>query len=177
MGNASSIYWDCRWPDPVAIKVATERLLAELPQDRPDLNLRLPVTVRLETEAITPRLTRALLVTPWAVERIYWSAPALPAPPLEVAAPLDKDELDRPCKGQGAILRADDGNRPVVIAWEPETGHYFVETLLSPLLEFTTPEEAMATATGAAPPPPPRKAMTSHLQTEVSRRGFLRFLR
>jgi hypothetical protein len=180
-GNVNgSPQWDCRWPDPVALKVAAQRILAEQSADRTDLNRRLDITVRMEPpppDAGPGALVRALLVTPWAVERIYWANPAAESLPIESAYPLEGDASHRVSKGQGVLLRSGTRTVPVLIAWEPETGHHFVEALRSEVQAFEDPEEALAAALGTKPPPPPRKSISGHMNTSVSRRRLIRWFR
>lgn len=178
-GSSPPPVWDCRWPDPVALRVCSERILREFSPEDPSINPRLGIQVELESGEATHLVTRALLVTPWAVERVYWHNPALGGePPVRFAVALERDETTgRVAAGQGVLLEVGAGRlAPVVIAWEPETGHTFVETLLHQTQEFDTPRAALAAALGE-PEVPGRQSVTSTLNREVSRRGLLGFWR
>ncbi|MBF0109674.1 MAG: hypothetical protein HQL76_10905 [Magnetococcales bacterium] len=167
--------WDCRWPDPVALKVASDRLLAGRPIDDPTLNRRLGVTVRMESPGDGDDPVHAILVTPWAVERVFWhlNQPGS-IPPVRYAAELDLDTEGRIAAGQGVILETRERTYPVVIAWEPETGHHFIQTLLHQVLEFRSVDEAIGEALGVHHLARDRRSLTDQLQRKVSRRGMFR---
>ncbi|MBF0136728.1 MAG: hypothetical protein H7833_03320 [Magnetococcus sp. DMHC-1] len=178
--------WEFRWPDPVAIQVASERILRELRTrasadgtELTSLNLRLPVMVRMESTAGAEELARALLLTPWGVERIYWHPHGQEQSSIiESAFPLEADTEGRVAKGQGVLLRVAGSPRPVLIGWEPETGHYFVETLLHSVQEFDTIEEAFNMAQGVRPLRKPKMpTISDQMQRQVSRRQLLGFWR
>lgn len=141
-------FWDCRWPDPVAIQVATKRILAARPPDDPALNRRLSVVIHMDPPQESDNHAQAILVTPWAVERIHWHTNSQRPPAIKHATPLETDGEGRVAAGQGVILKTGETTVPVLIAWEPETGHHFVETLLHSVHEFITSEQAMAAALG-----------------------------
>lgn len=165
--------WDCRWPDPVAVQVANQRLLTTLDPARDDLNTRLPVSVTMEHPPGSMELPSAIVVSPWAVERVYWASPMQRGvdPPLYAAMPLEHNEQGRVKPGQGAVLDTGTGRTaPVVIAWEPETGHYFVETLLRQVSAFVSADEARRAALGLAKGRPP--TMAAQMQRPVSRRSL-----
>ncbi|MBF0188458.1 MAG: hypothetical protein HQL50_11100, partial [Magnetococcales bacterium] len=171
--------WDCRWPDPVAMQVAHDRIRLTLDPDRPDLNMRLPTTVRMEPAPASESdpLPRALLVTPWAAERVFWGLPDGSAPPISSAFPLQGDDEGRVDTGQGVVLHADGTDIPVIIGWEPETGHFFSETLLKPILNYTRADEVLQIALGERPTPTKSKSLSNHLEHQVSRRSLFGFLR
>lgn len=165
--------WDCRWPDPVALKVATDRILAGRPEDDPDLNRRLQVTVRMEGPGQDGDPVSAILVTPWAVERVFWHFNGS-IPAIRYASELEYDLQGRVAPGQGVILETSERTYPVVIAWEPETGHHFVQTLVHQVHEFSTVDAAVQAALVGKKP---RGGMTqasvaATLDREVSRRGL-----
>jgi hypothetical protein len=184
--------WDCRWPDPVALQVASLRLLDEAVQRHLEgLNPRIQVTVRLLPPADEP-WTCAMLATPWAVEKIYWKAPSclVESLPVRSAFPLALDEHGRVGAGQGVLLVPssvpDARAIPVLIAWEPETGHYFVESLRRDVAGYRSAGEALA---GVLPAPGPEHAGQAGrsgeqgmdwarvLHNPVSRRSLLTFFR
>lgn len=171
--------WDCRWPDPIALQVAAQRILEGLPPERPGLNRRLAITVRLEVAPGDPGRPRALLVTPWAVERVHWAPPGSTDPPLRSAYTPARDANGRIAAGQGMLLEGEGGMIPVVVAWHPETGHYFVERLIPSVLPFDTREEALAAVahTGAAAARPAHRTLEGTLERPTSRRGLLGLLR
>lgn len=179
--DATSPAWDCRWPDPVALQVAAERLLDGLADTRKKLNRNIKVTVRMEPSPHPDALTRAVIAAPWGVERVYWNPPGVAEPPIESAYPLEADEAGRVARGQGMMLDAGkEGKKPILIAWEPETGHYFVETLLHSVLGYSNAEEALRMAGGGGrvePRKQPKKSVTQHLEKEVSRRGLFDLFR
>ncbi|MBF0341190.1 MAG: hypothetical protein HQL95_09560 [Magnetococcales bacterium] len=178
--NSAGPVWDCRWPDPVAIKVSATRILRTLPEDSPELNPRLAITVEMEMSEDLHGEVTALLVTPWAVERIHWHPAHLGVdPPVRHAIPLEVNASGRVAAGQGVLLELDGGNRllPVVIAWEPETGHYFVETLLHHTQGYDTARSALDAALGKPLSRPVTQSITSTMHREVSRRGLLKFWR
>ncbi|MBF0141954.1 MAG: hypothetical protein HQL57_02360 [Magnetococcales bacterium] len=178
MGNTGQKpSWDLRWPDPVAIKVAGERLLPEVEKSGRELNWRLPVVVQMEFPPDSTALPRGLLVSPWGVERIYWGRPGKGTPPVRSALPLEPDEAGRVARGQGVLLTTETGERPVVIAWEPETGHHFVESLLSSVVCVLSVEEAIQRALGEAGPPAPARSISSHLERPVGRRALFQLFR
>ncbi|MGN7611308.1 hypothetical protein ACQZV8_04390 [Magnetococcales bacterium HHB-1] len=173
--------WDCRWPDPVALQVASERILQELPSDHSEVNPRLSVVVQMEPlpthhEDAPPR---ALLVTPWAVERVYWNPPGhTEAPPIHSAYPLACDEFGQVEKNQGALLEVEEGKRlPVMISWEPETGHTFNQTLIENVHPFLSSEEALRAAIHTADPKKPSQSVSNHLKKTVDRRAFFSLFR
>ncbi|MBF0153394.1 MAG: hypothetical protein HQL64_06625 [Magnetococcales bacterium] len=176
--------WEFRWPDPVAIQVASERILREtLDQAKADgveltdFNLRLPVMVRMESSPFTEELAHALLVAPWGVERVYWHPPnQQQSPAIESAYALEADANGNVAKGQGVLLRVAGNLKPVLIGWEPETGHYFVETLLHSVREFDTAGEVFAMASRAYPLyKPETQTVSSQMQRQVSRRQLFSF--
>ncbi|MBF0095899.1 MAG: hypothetical protein HQM04_03590 [Magnetococcales bacterium] len=169
--------WECRWPDPVALKVASERILQSRPHDDPQLNRRLPIRVQMEDGSPSNPLISALLVTPWAVERIFWSHPGLPTPPIRHAMPLTADSHGRVATGQGVLLQTPARQIPVLTAWEPEVGHHFIEILLTSTHDIDNPEEAMAIALGKKPPTPPKQSLGDHLNKSISRRNLLGLFR
>ncbi|MBF0420515.1 MAG: hypothetical protein HQL78_10155 [Magnetococcales bacterium] len=167
--------WDCRWPDPVALKVATDRILAARPEDDPDLNRRLAVTVRMEVPGQDGDPVSAILVTPWAVERVFWHFNGSSAtPPIRFASELEFDLQGRVAAGQGVILETSQRTYPVVIAWEPETGHHFVQTLLHEVHAFHSVEKAIQSALSGNTPRGriTQASMAATLDKEVSRRGL-----
>ena len=164
--------WDCRWPDPVALQVASERILQSRPADDPSLNRRLTVRVQMIPPDLPIDPVRALLVTPWAVERIYWNNTAHPTPPIRHAVPLTADDQGRVKAGLGVILEYAAHKVPVLTAWEPEVGHHFVETLLPSVKDFGSVEEALAVALGHKPLYPPKRSVTDHLSAPLSRRNL-----
>ncbi|MBF0261437.1 MAG: hypothetical protein HQL97_06380 [Magnetococcales bacterium] len=175
--QAEDPVWDCRWPDPVALKVSATRILRQMPEKSPELNHNLIITVEMELNDDFTGEFRALLVTPWAVERIFWHSPTLgTAPPVKHAMSLDADESGRVAAGQGVLLEVEvDRLVPVVIAWEPETGHYFVETLLHHTQGFDTAQSALDTALGRTQARMGPQSVTAVMNRTVSRRGLLKF--
>ncbi|MEO5377603.1 MAG: hypothetical protein H7832_07460 [Magnetococcus sp. DMHC-6] len=175
MTSSPLVKWDCRWPDPVALQVAAERVLATLSPNHPDINPQLWVQARLTP----PRdeLPSAILITPWAVERIYWHLPGT-LPSIQSATPLQVDEAGRVAKGQGVILRGKEKTIPVLIAWEPETGHHFVQTILHQVTHLNSNESAMAAALAQENPGihVPR-SVSSRLEQPMDRRGLFRLFR
>ncbi|MBF0132861.1 MAG: hypothetical protein HQL75_09790 [Magnetococcales bacterium] len=165
--------WDCRWPDPVALKVANDRLLASLSPDDPSLNRTLGVTVRMEPPDHPNDPVSALLVSPWAVERVFWhhGQPGSPPPIIHVAE-LELDAHGRVAAGQGVILETQERTVPVVIGWEPETGHHFVHTLLHRVHDFDTVDAAINEALGVHPLAPTHRSLSGHMQKKISRRGL-----
>ncbi|MBF0158276.1 MAG: hypothetical protein HQL58_02015 [Magnetococcales bacterium] len=177
MSDLSSPSWDFRWPDPVASRVASERLLEAMPPDQAGLNHRIMVTIRLETDGDRDVVTSALLATPWAVERIYWKAPMFEGTmPIASAMPLEADETGRVAAKQGVILTLQQRRIPVLTAWEPETGHYLVEVLESPVLEYAHAEAALA-AVGVNPLSQPPRHWSQQIQKPVSRRSLITLFR
>lgn len=166
--------WDLRWPDPIAVQVAAQRLLEG--SARTDLNRELPILARMEGELDPSQGSRCLLVTPWAVERVHWVNPGLEAPPIQSAYPLELDASGRVASGQGVLLLWERPT-PVLISWEPETGHTFVEVLLAPVIGYAHAEEVLDAALGQTPARPPKQALSDHLERPVSRRGMFSFLR
>ncbi|MEO5348168.1 MAG: hypothetical protein H7836_00755 [Magnetococcus sp. YQC-3] len=175
--TADSPTWDCRWPDPVALQVASERILQSRPADDPSLNRRLAIRVQMDPPDQPTDPIRALLVTPWAVERIYWNNTAQPTPPIRHALPLTADSQGRVMAGLGVILEYATHKVPVLIAWEPEVGHHFVETLLPSVRDCGSVEEAIAVALGRKPLYPPKRSVTDHLSVPVSRRNLFGIFR
>nr|CRH08082.1 Protein of unknown function [Candidatus Magnetococcus massalia] len=172
--------WSCRWPDPVALKVANDRLLEGMDPERPGLNGRLEVMVRMESMSRDDGLASGILVTPWAVERVYWLATGGEHPPIQSAFPLEPNEEGLIAGGQGVILETSDGPTPVVIALEPETGHHFIQSLQHDVMNYLNSEDALAGALGMGghePPPRPKKSVTSHMERKVSRRGLFDLFR
>jgi hypothetical protein len=171
--------WDCRWPDPVALKVSATRILRTLPENDPAINRKLTITVEMELNDDYSGEVRALLVTPWAVERIHWHSPTQgTTPPIRFAMPLEQDADHRVAAGQGVLLELEGGELvPVVTAWEPETGHYFVETLLHHTQEFDTAQTALEVALGKPMSTPPKRSISATMNRSVSRRGLLKFWR
>ncbi|MBF0124067.1 MAG: hypothetical protein HQL60_01870 [Magnetococcales bacterium] len=162
--------WDFRWPDPVALRVASERILDALP-DGVKLNRRIVITVRLEDASRSGVVTSALLATPWAVERVYWKSPTWTEPmPVASALPLETDETGRVTAKQGLVLTLQQRRIPILTAWEPETGHYFVEPLIAPVLEFEHAEAALAAVAGVNP-------LSQPLQKPISRRHLITLFR
>jgi hypothetical protein len=175
MDDTTQQLWDCRWPDPVAIKVAADRILASRDEDDPALNRKLRVHVEADPPSEAEELTSVLLVTPWAVERIYWT-PQWLSPAVIHAAPLEIDENGRVASGQGVLLETSQRTIPVLIAWEPETGHHFIETLLHSLRDYDSIEQVMAGLQDEQKVPITKKSLTQHLDKKVSRRGLFGFL-
>lgn len=167
--------WDCRWPDPVAVTVAADRILAQRPLDDPALNRKLRVYVRLDPPGIPEDPISAVLVTPWGVERVYWNPPEQ-LPEIIHAVPLEINSEGLVAPGQGVLLSTSTRSIPVLTAWEPETGHHFIETLLHSVRDFESPEQAIAAIDGEEPPPPPKKSLTQHMEKKISRRGLFGFL-
>lgn len=163
--------WDWRWPDPVALKVAAERLLRALPPSRPDLNPRIPIWVQMLT-AVTPEAAwvQAVLLSPWAAEKVYWPPPGSDMPPIQSAFPLECDDSGRILSGQGVLLTWDRFVHPVVINWEPETGHYFTESLIQPVERFISLDQLLRAAIGLASPTGPKPTLITRLSQPVSRR-------
>ncbi|MBF0322991.1 MAG: hypothetical protein HQL62_08650, partial [Magnetococcales bacterium] len=141
------------------------------------LNLRLPVVTRMESAPDSDELARALLVSPWGVERIYWHPPNRPTDLWIVSAyPPEGDADGKVAKGQGLLLRVQGNLKPVLVGLEPETGHYFVETLLHSVQEFDTIEEAFAAARAMGPSQHPgARSVSDRLQRPVSRRQMFGF--
>ncbi|MBF0459962.1 MAG: hypothetical protein HQL87_01055 [Magnetococcales bacterium] len=164
--------WECRWPDLVALQVATARLLRDRTTD-PSLNPRLGIRVQRDPSDHPQAPIRALLVTPWAVERVYWNNPARQNPPVRHTIPLLADAHGRVAAGIGVILEYRATDIPVRTAWEPETGHYFVETLLPAVQDLGSVEEAIAVALGRKPLYLPKQSLTDHLSLPVNRRHLL----
>ncbi|MBF0456226.1 MAG: hypothetical protein HQL72_15590 [Magnetococcales bacterium] len=175
MEDTTAQMWDCRWPDPVAITVATNRMLQARDPDDPALNRKLRVYVRPDPPGIPEDPISVLLVSPWGVERIYWSPPERDPPILHVA-PLEVDSAGRIAAGQGVMLETSKRTVPVLIAWEPEPGHHFVETLLHSVRDYDSPEQAIAAIDGEEPPPSPKKSLSQHMEKKISRRGLFGFL-
>lgn len=169
--------WDCRWPDPIALKVAADRILRGRPPEDPAINRKLTIRVQVEPPEDANAPIRAILITPWGVERVYWSNPTQGEPPIQHAAPLEMDAEGRVSAGIGLLLESEGSHIPVLTAWEPEVGHHFVETLLHSVQNFSTVEEAMTTALGNALPYTPKRSITDHLNRTVSRRNLLGFFR
>ncbi|MBF0426951.1 MAG: hypothetical protein HQL66_14150 [Magnetococcales bacterium] len=176
--------WEFRWPDPIALQVASERILRETVERAraegvalTDLNLRLPVLARMENSPFMEELVQALLVAPWGVERVYWHPPNRQHPPaIESAYPLEADASGNVAKGQGLLLRVGERLKPVLVGWEPETGHHFVETLLHSVREFATADEAFAMARAADPLyKSGARPVPSRMQRPVSRRQLFGF--
>ncbi|MBF0582824.1 MAG: hypothetical protein HQL80_01170 [Magnetococcales bacterium] len=170
-------HWDWRWPDPVALKVAAERILQSRDPDDPTLNRRLSIRIQMDIPDSDGIPVRALMVTPWAVERIYWNSSTQHKPPIRHAFPLTADAQGRVAAGQGVILEFADTLVPVLTAWEPELGHHWVETLLPSVLGIHSVEEAVALALGKKPLSPPKRSVSDHLSLSVSRRKLLGIFR
>lgn len=166
--------WDCRWPDPVALKVATDRILSSRPLDDPGLNRILGVFVRMEPPNDAGGPVSAILVTPWAVERIYWHHyQPNTTPPITHAAKLELDGAGRVAAGQGVLFQTKERTLPVIIGWEPETGHYFIETLLHQVYDYRSANDAINAALGVRPISLGKKSLDDRLNDKVSRRGIL----
>ena len=172
MANQSPL-WDFRWPDPIALTVAAERIVQSRSSTDSTLNHRLGVRVQLEPHDQPEVPLRALLVSPWAVEWVYWNHPTQQTPPIRHAAPLSMDADGRVEAGLGIILEWADRLIPVLTAWEPEVGHHFIETLLHSVQNLGSVEEAIAVALGGKPPYPLKQSVTDHLSVSVSRRNLL----
>ncbi|MBF0309057.1 MAG: hypothetical protein HQL56_05990 [Magnetococcales bacterium] len=168
--------WDVRWPDPVAIQVAAARLMAAQAENSA-LNRALGIHLHMEEGSFEDPYSTGILVTPWAVERIFWINPPRREPSLQSAMPLTIDDKGRVAPGQGVILQESSRRIGVLTAWEPETGHYFVETLLPSTLPFRSCQEALQAALGAPAPQPPRQSLSTQLETACSRRSLFGFLR
>lgn len=168
--------WDCRWPDPVALKVATDRLLASRSAEDHHLNRRLGVTVRLESPNDPEDPVSALLVSPWAVERVFWhhNTPGS-SPPIMYAFDLELDATGRVVAGQGVIFKTRERTWPVVIGWEPEIGHHFVHTLLHQVDHLNSVDEAISEALGVHHLAASKRSLSDHLQKKVSRRSMFGF--
>ncbi|MBF0612346.1 MAG: hypothetical protein G8345_12335 [Magnetococcales bacterium] len=178
--------WDCRWPDPVALRVASERILDGLSGSRTDVNWRIGLQVEMEGVPAPGGFPNALLISPWGVERVYWSPFGTEAPPIQSAAPLVADDQGRVAAGQGVLLLTEPKPTPVLIGWEPETGHHFIQSLIGNMLPYEDGHQAMmaafavekrggswvAASTGGVVEEEP-----SRLQKPVSRRGMFGFLR
>ena len=175
MDDITNQLWDCRWPDPIAIQVAADRILATRPIDDPALNRKMRVYVRPDHPGMPEDPTSAILVTPWAVERVYWNPPEQ-TPALIHVAPLNVDEEGRIAAGQGVMLETSTRTIPVLIAWEPEAGHHFIETLLHSVRDYESPEQAIAAIQGEEPPPSAKKSLSQHMEKQISRRGLFGFL-
>jgi hypothetical protein len=175
MDDLTAQLWDCRWPDPVAITVAANRILEERPLADPALNRKLRVYVRPDPPGLPEDPTSVILVTPWGVERIYWNPPER-IPAIIHAVPLEVDDEGRVAAGQGVMLETSKRTIPVLIAWEPEAGHHFVETLLHSVRDYDSPEQAIAAIDGEQPPPLAKKSLTQHMGKKISRRGLFGFL-
>ncbi|MBF0447339.1 MAG: hypothetical protein HQL67_03975 [Magnetococcales bacterium] len=175
MNKTTAPVWECRWPDPVAIKVATDRILAQRSPDDPALNRKIQVIVRPDPPGLADQPNSALLVTPWGVERIYWSPPQQ-RPAIIHAAPLELDETGRVQAGQGVLLKSGETTIPVLVAWEPETGHHFVETLLHSVRDYDSAQQAIAAIEGTEPTPDKKKSLSQHMEKKISRRGLFGFL-
>ncbi|WP_130469912.1 hypothetical protein [Candidatus Magnetaquicoccus inordinatus] len=170
--------WEWRWPDPVALQVASERILQSRAPDDPNLNRQLKIRVQMESTQHPEAPISALLVTPWAVERIFWHNPHnQPTPPIRHAMPLTSDDEGRVAAGQGVLLEYIDRLVPVLTAWEPEVGHHFIEILLSSTHDLDNPEEAIALALGKKPPTRSKQSVAEHLNKTVSRRNLLGWFR
>ncbi|ABK43192.1 hypothetical protein Mmc1_0671 [Magnetococcus marinus MC-1] len=179
MPSQAEFVWDCRWPDPVALKVANDRLAEALDGERAGLNPALEVMVEMESAARDDGLASALLITPWAIERVYWLGAGQLAPPVQSAYPLEGDAQGRVAAGQGVLLHTAKGATPVVIAWEPETGHHFAQVLLPQVQNYINSYDAMAAAkaVGGAQPHRTKQSLSNHLDKPVSRRGLFNLFR
>jgi hypothetical protein len=175
MDDTTASLWDCRWPDPVAIQVAADRILASRSQDDPALNRKLRVYVRPDPPGLVEDPISALLITPWAAERVYWNQPEQ-TPGIIHAAPLEVNDQGRVAVGQGVMLETSKRTVPVLIAWEPETGHHFIETLLHSVRDYDSAEHVIAALDGEEKVPTAKKSLTQHLDKKVSRRGLFSFL-
>lgn len=164
--------WDFRWPDPVAMQVAATRLLGD--RQNESLNLGIGIRAQLEGDLAFEECTRGLLVSPWAVERLFWCSPGIQRPPMQSAYELTINEQGWFAAGQGVILLLE-RQIPVLTAWEYETGHYFVQTLLAPVTSFRSADEAMAAALGTPLAAAPTLKQT--LDQPVSRRHLFAFFR
>lgn len=169
--------WDCRWPDPVALQVASNRILHSRSPEDPAINRNLSIHVHIDPPKDPNTPIRAILVSPWGVERIYWSNPTLESPPIQHATPLEVDANGRVACGIGLLLEYEDRPIPVLTAWEPEVGHHFVETLLHSVQNFSTVTEAMAAALGDSLPHTPKRSVADRLNRNVSRRDLLELFR
>ncbi len=172
--------WRFRWPDPVAIQVAHNRILDGLDPDAPELNPRVSVMVHMEPPSDDEDLARAILVTPWGVERIYWGEEGQ-APPIHTAYPLEVDrETGLVVAGQGLLLKTDGRRVPVTVGLEPETGHYFSQRLLHSVAGMTSAHDALQAAMGRSSTSEradERRSVSGHLERPVSRRGLLGLFR
>ncbi|OSM01861.1 hypothetical protein MAIT1_01912 [Magnetofaba australis IT-1] len=116
------------------------------------------------------------------MERIWWKAPQDMVPPIESALSLEPDAEGRVAAGQGALLRIEERAIPVVIAWEPETGHHFVQALLRNPRDFLNSADALEAAAeqrhaGDKRQTPRRQSVSQHLDKQVSRRGLFDLFR
>lgn len=176
MDSEQKPIWDCRWPDPVGLKVAADRTLRNYSPDDPGLNHRLGIRVQMDLPKEADGPVRAILVSPWAVERIHWCNPSRGDPPILHASPLELDSDGRVQAGIGVLLECQGRRIPVLTAWEPELGHHFIETLLHTVRDFSSPEEAIATALGHQETPLPKRSVSDHMNRKVSRRSLFGFL-
>lgn len=175
-------HWDCRWPDPVALRVASQRILDALHPERTDINRQIVLQVEMEGAPAPGGFPNALLITPWAVERVYWSPFGQPIPPIRCAQSLTLDPQGRIATGQGVLLLTEPHPTPVLIAWEPETGHHFIQSLVTDMRPYADGHQAIMAAyaprhaaTPATPTPP--EASSPPIARPISRRGLLGFFR
>lgn len=175
--SSSPPIWDCRWPDPVALKVASDRLLRNRSLEDTALNRKMNIRVQIEPPKDSETPIRAILVTPWGVERVYWSNPTLESPEVKHAVPLELDDEGRVEAGIGLLLNDEGRQVPVLTAWEPEVGHHFIETLLHSVKNFSSADEAIATALGEKAPPSAQRSVMDHLNHKVRRRDLLEIFR
>ena len=168
--------WDCRWPDPIALKVASDRTLRARPPQDPALNRRLPIRVHIVPPKSPETAVHAILITPWAVERVYWSN-SFEEPEIQHAAPLILDEAGRVAAGIGLLLKYEEIWIPVLTAWEPEIGHHFIETLLHSVHPYSTTDEALAASLGNSVAVSRKHSITEQLNQKLSRRNLLGIFR
>ena len=171
-----STRWDCRWPDPIALKVATDRILRARPPQDPALNRRLPIRVHIVPPKNPETAIHAILVTPWAVERVYWSN-SFEEPVIQHPLPLRLNDEGKVVAGIGILLKYEDIFIPVLTAWEPEIGHHFIEILLHSVHSFSTTDEALAVALGNSVELSHKHSISDHLNQKVSRRNLLGIFR
>ncbi|MBF0184600.1 MAG: [NiFe]-hydrogenase assembly chaperone HybE [Magnetococcales bacterium] len=170
--NNDSPRWECRWPDPVGLKVACERILQSRPADDPTLNRRMNIRVQMENSFPNAPIP-ALLVTPWAVERVFWHDMSRPEPPIRHAMPLTADPDGRVAAGQGVLLEYPNRLVPVLTAWEPEVGHHFIEILMNSTRDLDSFEEAIAVVSGKKATSRANQSVADHLNKSISRRNLL----
>ncbi|MEO5366727.1 MAG: hypothetical protein H7831_10300 [Magnetococcus sp. WYHC-3] len=176
----SATAWDLRWPDPVALQVASERQRETCNDARPGVNMALPVLVQVEQPFIGSGWARFLLASPWGVACVWYPNPAqTEAVPVRSAFPLNVGPEGRVLPGQGVLLDTAPGQTiPALTAWAPETGHHFVQLLIRNMEGFSTAPQALEAARKLQNQTPERPvALSRRMEKPVSRRGLLSLFR